>query len=39
MILLAVLIAWIANVFPDLDLTNGQWLLICLVAVGLERDW
>lgn len=39
MIILAVLIAWICNVFPALDFTNGQWLLLCLVAVGLKRDW
>lgn len=39
MILLAVIIAWLGDVFPSIDLTTGQWLLVCMVALGLERDW
>lgn len=39
MIILAVLIAWAFNVFPSINLSTGQWLLVCLVAAGLERDW
>jgi hypothetical protein len=41
MILIAVLICWFGQVFPELNdrFSTAQWLIVCLVAMGLERDW